>query len=207
LKKEILFMLIIGIALALLAILGIVFVFLPNGWNLIPLFLMGLVITLLLARVRTCCSLPREKSEEPHPDEPVTGKADETELTPKQDSPATKQRLNRAFGPIVAGMIIDLVDFATFGPLGLILGLPIGGLAGYWMGKALGLSRKATLWCALAAGIYCTIPGTEFIPLATMVGAYVQFQESGKNRRRKMPRRNTGRKTAQKSEADNGNPS
>ena len=94
--------------------------------------------------------------------------------------PQTLQRLNRAFGPIAAGVIIDLVDFATFGPIGLVLGLPVGGLAGYWMGQCLGLERKACLWCALAAGIYCTIPFTELIPLATIVGAYARFRESGR---------------------------
>jgi hypothetical protein len=87
-------------------------------------------------------------------------------------------RFNRSFGPILAGIVIDLVDFATFGPVGLVAGLPIGGLAGYWMAQALDLPRRARWWCALAAGIYCTIPFTEFIPLATLVAAYSQFRNS-----------------------------
>ena len=93
----------------------------------------------------------------------------------------TLRRLNRAFGPIAAGVIIDLVDLATFGPIGLVLGLPVGGLAGYWMGTCLGLDRKARLLCALAAGIYCTIPFTELIPLATLVGAYARFRETSQD--------------------------
>lgn len=96
------------------------------------------------------------------------------------DAPPVAERLNRTFGPIVAGLIIDLVDFATFGPIGFLLGLPVGGLAGYWMGRCLGLGRRASFYCALASGVYCTIPGTEVIPLATMVGAYVRFRESGR---------------------------
>jgi hypothetical protein len=88
------------------------------------------------------------------------------------------KRLNRAFGPVIAGLIIDAIDIATFGPLGLYLGLPIGGLAGYWMGRTLGLSRTASLWCALAAGVYMTIPMTEFLPLATIAGAYARYLES-----------------------------
>ena len=75
-------------------------------------------------------------------------------------------------------MVIDLVDFATFGPVGLVAGLPIGGLAGYWMARALELPPRTRWWCALAAGIYCTIPFTEFIPLATLVAAYAQFRNS-----------------------------
>jgi len=99
---------------------------------------------------------------------------------PYSDVTPLGRRLNRAFGPIVAGMLIDFVDLATFGPIGYVLGLPVGGLAGYWMGRCLGLERKASLFCALAAGFYCTIPYTEAIPLATLVGAYARFRESGR---------------------------
>jgi hypothetical protein len=87
-------------------------------------------------------------------------------------------RLHRAIGPVVAGMIIDALDLLTFGPLGLVFGIPIGGLAGYWLGNCLKLSSQARIWCAIAAAIYCTIPFTEFIPLATLVGAYVRFSET-----------------------------
>jgi hypothetical protein len=86
-------------------------------------------------------------------------------------------RANRAFGPVVAGIIIDGVDFVTFGPIGLICGLPIGGLAGYWLGRCLGFDRELSIYCGLAAGIYCTIPGTEFLPLGTMIGAYARYEE------------------------------
>jgi hypothetical protein len=79
---------------------------------------------------------------------------------------------------VIAGLIIDLVDLATFGPIGLVLGLPIGGAAGYWMGRTLGLNQKASLLCALAAGVYCTIPGTEMLPIATLVGAAARYFES-----------------------------
>ena len=92
--------------------------------------------------------------------------------------PSRPARLNRAFGPVVAGLIIDFVDLATFGPLGLYLGIPIGAFAGYWMGRALGLDRKACLLCALAAAVYCTIPGTEPLPLATLVGAFARYRET-----------------------------
>ena len=97
---------------------------------------------------------------------------------PAQPKPSQGQRLNRAFGPVVAGLIIDFVDLATFGPIGTYLGLPIGGFAGYWMGRALGLERKPSLLCALLAGVYCMIPGTEMIPVATIVGALARYRES-----------------------------
>lgn len=97
---------------------------------------------------------------------------------PESAPPTQAQRLNRAFGPVVAGLIIDFVDLATFGPIGYFLGLPVGAFAGYWMGRAIGLAPKPSLLCALAAGAYCMVPGTEMIPLATLVGAFARY--SGK---------------------------
>ena len=97
------------------------------------------------------------------------------------------KRINKTIGPVMAGFIIDVVDFATFGPVGLVLGLPVGGAAGYWMGRTLGLSKQACLYCALAAGVYCTIPFTELLPLGTMVGAYARYQQSGKELEEELP--------------------
>jgi hypothetical protein len=90
------------------------------------------------------------------------------------------RRLNRAFGPVIAGIIIDAVDVATFGPVGYLAGLPLGSAAGYWMGRCLGLSRMASFYCALAAGVYCMFPLTEMLPVATLVGACVRFLESNR---------------------------
>jgi len=110
----------------------------------------------------------------------MTEQLEEPQQVEPQQPAVLARRLNRAFGPIVAGAVIDAVDFATFGPIGFILGLPVGGVAGYWMGRCLGLSRRSSFYCALAAGVYCTIPFTELIPLATLVGAYARFRESGR---------------------------
>ena len=99
---------------------------------------------------------------------------------PEQKPPAdTARRLNRAFGPVVAGLILDLVDFATFGPLGFFIGIPVGLAAGYWLGSCLGLERRHCVWIAMVSALYCTMPGTEFIPLGTLVGACARFWESG----------------------------
>lgn len=162
--------------------LCIVFVFLPDGWNILPLFLIALVLKGLSLQLKVIRRAPDAHTVDQPPaaaereDRPVVATAE-----PSEDH-TLPRRMNRAFGPIVAGMIIDLVDLATFGPVGLVLGLPVGGLAGYWMGRALGFDRRASLWCALAAGVYCTIPGTEFIPLATIMGACVRFQATGGRR-------------------------
>lgn len=87
------------------------------------------------------------------------------------------RRLNYAFGPVVAGIIIDFVDLATFGPVGLVLGFPVGAAAGFWLAQCMGLDRKVSAICAAIAGVYCTIPNTEFIPLGTLVGAFVRLSD------------------------------
>lgn len=92
-------------------------------------------------------------------------------------------RLNRALSPIVAGMVIDAIDVATLGPIGLMVGLPLGGLAGYWLGKSLGLEQEKCLLCGLAAGVYCMMPLTAALPLATIVGAYVRYRQTDREPR------------------------
>lgn len=96
----------------------------------------------------------------------------------KQQSPSRKlSRYNHAFGPVIAGLIIDAADIVTFGPVGLALGFPIGAAAGYWLARSLRLETNASLICALIAGLYCTIPGTELLPLGTLVGALVRLED------------------------------
>ena len=77
-------------------------------------------------------------------------------------------------------MIIDAVDFVTFGPIGLVIGIPVGAIAGYWLGQSMALEKNACLFCAVAAGIYCTIPFTELLPLGTMVGALVRYKDAAR---------------------------
>ena len=95
-----------------------------------------------------------------------------------QQNPSRKwTRYNYAFGPVGAGLIIDAVDFVTFGPVGLALGFPVGAAAGYWLARSLRLETNPSLLCALIAGVYCTIPGTELLPLGTLVGALVRLED------------------------------
>lgn len=175
--------LILFLAFLVLLVLGIAFVFLPDGWNLLPLFCIALVLVVLSLHLK---AIRYQRERQPSSGSPVIETAEDDNAyasAAHEQAPELARRLNRAFGPIVAGLIIDLVDFATFGPVGLALGLPIGWLAGYWMGTALGLSKRASVWCAVAAGIYCVMPGTEVIPLATIAGACVRFRQGGKQPR------------------------
>ncbi len=78
-------------------------------------------------------------------------------------------RVHRFLGPLAGGYILDAVDLASYGPLG-IGGLFVGALAGWWVSFAYPtLSTRWRLLGALFAGVYCMTPFTEFVPLATIV--------------------------------------
>ena len=161
------------LTLAAVVVLGVSFLYLPNGWNLIPLILIAGLGAARVAWGRSAANRRTEVAVGSPPDRPEQDDGQDSQALPVP-APARGRswsgRANRAFGPVVAGLIMDVVDLATWGPVGLVLGLPIGGLTGYWMGRALGLARKPALWCALAGGIYCAIPGTGIITLAQGVG-------------------------------------
>lgn len=86
----------------------------------------------------------------------------------------------RALGPILPGLLIDLLDLITFLHIGVVTGLIAGGITGYWAGGQLGLAPKKRLIGSLIAGIYCALPFTEFIPIGTLVGAYARISQLGK---------------------------
>lgn len=95
----------------------------------------------------------------------------------KQDKPLI-DRLHTAFGPLAGALILDLVDLATIGPLG-IGGFFIGGAVGWWILSVYDISRNTRLILALLAGIYCMVPITEFIPVATLISALARFLKKG----------------------------
>lgn len=80
-------------------------------------------------------------------------------------------------GPIAAGILLDLVDFATFGPIGLWAGLVVGGAAGYLLAMGMGVRPERRWGYALAAGAYCTLPFTAYLPVATLLGAVIRLRE------------------------------
>lgn len=71
--------------------------------------------------------------------------------------------------PIVAALAIDLADFATAGPIGLIAGLAVGGVLTTIVALASGVRPGRALLLGMLGGIYCALPMTEAIPLATML--------------------------------------
>lgn len=85
------------------------------------------------------------------------------------------ERLYFALGPLAGCMLLDLADFLTFGPIGLLIGVPVGGAIGWWLGSMYGFGRTGRTILAILSGIYCTIPFTELLPIATIVGAVARF--------------------------------
>ena len=83
-------------------------------------------------------------------------------------APRPPSRMKRLLAPVLAGALIDAVDFATFGPIGLSLGLLAGGLVGWWLSPLLGFQSHRRWLGALLSGLYCMIPFTSLLPLATL---------------------------------------
>jgi hypothetical protein len=94
---------------------------------------------------------------------------------PEEDAdevrPSLWHRLYYALGPIAGCLVLDLVDFVTLGPIGLVIGIPVGAAVGWWLGSLYGLERTGRITVAVMSAVYCTIPFTEILPLATLSGA------------------------------------
>jgi hypothetical protein len=87
-------------------------------------------------------------------------------------------RWGRALGPVISGLIIDVLDFATFGGAGAIFGLLLGTPAGWYLARNLGLDHRRSLYVALGCGVYCMIPVTSPIPIATLIGILLRGRQS-----------------------------
>ena len=94
-------------------------------------------------------------------------------------------RLQKAFGPILGGLLIDFLDLATFGPIGIGMGVVVGMIAGYWVTSFYDLQKKHQLWWTVIAGIYCAVPFTEAFPFATLIGAFARYFETEPEKPRK----------------------
>jgi hypothetical protein len=101
-------------------------------------------------------------------------------LSERQESPqrlTVGHRLYNALFPVIGGLVLDFTDFVTFGPIGIYFGLLTGGLIGWLISSIYGFSTKKRLLWALLSGIYCTIPVTEFVPVATILSAVARFDK------------------------------
>ena len=113
----------------------------------------------------------------PETEEPQVIEVEVERLDPEESEAGAASRWGGAIGPVLAGMIIDALDLATFGPLGLKAGFLLGAPAGWYRARHLGLDHKRALLTAIGCGIYCTIPLTFPIPVATMIGVWARARQ------------------------------
>ena len=106
-------------------------------------------------------------------------RADSPSRTPPS-STSFWQRLHRALGPVAGAMILDLADFATLGPIGIFLGLPVGSSVGWWLAGLYGVSGRARVLVSLLAGGYCLAPLTSLLPVATVLSVICTLLEDPK---------------------------
>ena len=71
---------------------------------------------------------------------------------------------------IGSGLLLDLADLVTFGPIGLWAGAALGLLLGWSLAPQLGFASRRWLPAALS-GLYFTTPGTALLPLAGLLAA------------------------------------
>ncbi len=91
---------------------------------------------------------------------------------PKQPDPVGGAcSIRRMVVPAMAGLAIDALDLATFGPVGLWAGIPLGAAVGFWLAPELGFPRRSRWLCAALTGLYCALPLTGFLPLATIAAS------------------------------------
>jgi hypothetical protein len=71
--------------------------------------------------------------------------------------------------PVIAGLLIDLVNI----PFSGLVGFVAGGTIGYWASTSNRLPIPMALLIGLATGWYCGLPLPRTVPLATLVGVII----------------------------------
>ncbi len=112
----------------------------------------------------------------PNRDEPKVTAIPATTIDTVAGSGSTLlERLHRSFGPLIGGIIIDYVDFLSVGPIGPIIGLVLGYPVGWWISGMYGFTSFGRGVFALLTAIYCALPFTALIPLATIIACAARF--------------------------------
>jgi len=82
--------------------------------------------------------------------------------------------------PMLGGLFLDVADSLTGLGLPPKVSLVVGAVAGYWVAGAMGLPFKKRLLIAAVGAVYCSVRGTQFLPLGTLVGLLSRFGVRGK---------------------------
>jgi hypothetical protein len=96
-------------------------------------------------------------------------------------------RIYYALGPLAAGIMLDLLDLATFGMVGVFVGALVGAWAGWLIGEFEGLDRDGRVAIACCAAVYMMIPMTEPLPIATLFTLVARFMRGPRSARRRLP--------------------
>lgn len=102
-----------------------------------------------------------------------------TDSTVRRERPSFSTRIKRSFGPVLPGLILDSADLCsltrTVGPWA---SFPIGFVIGVWLSLFYPFGFGWRFVIALGSGLYTLTPGTEYIPLATILTCLGRFIES-----------------------------
>lgn len=73
------------------------------------------------------------------------------------------------WAPILTALAIDLADLAMIGPTGIVAGFGVGFALTSLLTLATGVPLRRAAVLSLLAGVYCMLPLTDVVPLATML--------------------------------------
>ncbi len=90
------------------------------------------------------------------------------------------ERFQRAVGPAMPGVVLDLVDALSLTRyVGPFVSFPAGAAVGIWLSSYYQISWQWKLMIVVGSGLYTLTPGTEAIPLATILTCLGRYKESG----------------------------
>lgn len=96
-----------------------------------------------------------------------------------RERPSLWGRVKRAFGPVIPGLLLDLADlFSLTRTVGPWVSFPIGFAIGIWLSLFYPFGFGWRLVIAVGSGLYTLTPGTEYIPLATILTCLGRFIEA-----------------------------
>ena len=104
----------------------------------------------------------------------------EPEVMPPTEKQEREQlRFREVVIPLASGIVIDFLDMASFDRIGFALSGILGAVGGLLLARMGGLHSRYYLPVALVASVYCAIPRTGIIPLATIIAAAGLFRRLG----------------------------
>jgi hypothetical protein len=79
------------------------------------------------------------------------------------------REMGSGWAPILTALAIDLADFAMIGPTGIVAGFGVGFALTFMLTLATNVPLRRAAVLSVLAGVYCMLPITDVVPLATML--------------------------------------